>query len=250
MIWRQILRNNGDTAAHDVELDPVELGFLAGGPKRAFDTGITELMVAGVVSFDGSKRLRVTSKGGSPVNAFQRIVQDGATYRDARRGAEVVVSRIRDRLAMQGLALDVRMAMRAVWLPLLVFVPVFPLAFLKIQSGLSRDRPVGFLVTAVAVGVLVLLWSVRQRPWRTRAGDAAIKEMRSITGRLTRAPQEAELALAVALAGPAILMGTPYATYARITGTGSSGSDSGCGSSDGGDGGGGDGGGGCGGGSS
>ncbi len=234
MIWRQILRGGGETETHDVELDPVELGFLAGGPKRAFDTGITELMVAGVVSLDTAQRLRVTPKSGAPINAFQPAIRDGATYRDARRAAGGVVSGIRDRLAAQGLALTSRMALRAAWLPLLVFVPVFPLAFLKIQAGLSRGRPVGFLWMEILLAVLVLIWSVRRQPWRSRAGDAAVKEMRAMAGRLTRAPQEAELALAVALAGPAILMGTPYAVYAQVTGRESGGSDSGCGSSDGG----------------
>ncbi len=248
MIWRQILRSSGDTGAHEVELDPVELGFLAGGPKRAFDTGLTELMVAGVVSLDASKRLRVTAQSGPPINGFQRAIQDGATYRDARRAAGGVVTAIRNRLAAQGLALTTRMAMRAAWLPLLVFIPVLPLAGLKIQAGLSRGHPVGFLVMAVVLAVLTLLWSVRRQPWRTRAGDDALKDMRALTKRLARAPQQAELSLAVALVGPAILLGTPYAAYAQMTGRGSGGSDSGCGSSDSGGGdSGGDGGSGCGG---
>jgi hypothetical protein len=101
---------------------------------------------------------------------------------------------------------------------------------------------------AVVLAVLALLLSARRQPWRTRAGDSAVKEMRAMAGRLTRAPQQAELTLAVALVGPAILMGTPYAAYAQMTGRGSGGSDSGCGRSDSGGGdSGGDGGGGCGG---
>lgn len=241
--WRHVLRSTGP-AANDVDLDPVELGFLAGGPNRAFDTAIVELMSAGIVSLDVSRRLHVTERAGAAINAFQRHLRDGASYRDAKRAVRDAVSAIQERLALKGLALDTRQASRAAFLPLVVFLPVVPLGLLKLQVGMERGRPIGFLgVMMLAMAVGLWAWA-RRRPWRSRAGDAAMKQVRSDHARLMRAPQEAELSLAVALVGTSILVGTPFAGYAQLARQ-DGGDSGGSGCSGGGDGGGGSGCGGC-----
>jgi hypothetical protein len=87
--------------------------------------------------------------------------------------------------------------------------------------------------------LLTAFFFALRRPVRTRAGGEALRELREDNARLMRAPRESEVALAVALAGTAVLTGTPYTAYAQWRGASGGGDSSGGGCSGGGDGGGG-----------
>ena len=48
-----------------------------------------------------------------------------------------------------------------------------PLALVKMSIGIARDRPVGILLTAMVVVVLIALCGFARRVHRSRLGDAA-----------------------------------------------------------------------------
>jgi hypothetical protein len=123
--------------------------------------------------------------------------------------------------------------------------------------GLSRNRPVEFLLIACVVSVIIAWLAFGRRIPRTRRGEQFLADLRSAHSAIRRRPVALEgdsLALGVGLFGTSLLYGTVHAPLARTlhppkmrASDGSSGG--GCGAhSCGGGGGGGCGGGGCGGG--
>ena len=97
---------------------------------------------------------------------------------------------------------------------MLPFVPVLLLGFVKIAVGLSRDRPIGFLMTLIVVGFFVMIGIVFRRGLLTTEGERALKNLRLERGRAIRAPLRDEVPLAFAFTGTAALAGTPYSAYA------------------------------------
>jgi uncharacterized membrane protein YgcG len=149
----------------------------------------------------------------------------------------------------------------APWVTLAPVAATIVLGLAKIAVGISRDKPVGFLVLGCVALAVISLLALGRKPRRTRQGDAAVH---GAWKRFRESGQQAEWAnrrrtepaaqpaalmpLAVALLGIGALGGTTHAfLHSPVenlrTGSGSAGG--GCGSS--GDGGGGCGGGGCGG---
>ena len=126
-------------------------------------------------------------------------------------------------------------------LPLLALIAF---GAIKLMVGLSRDRPVGFLVVLlIATAILaVIRWRAIDRC--TRAGRAALARVRQEAERIKAAPTRQEMATAVALFGTAVLAGSAFAPLHTLR-AGSSAGSGGCGGG-GGDGGGGGGCGGCG----
>ena len=108
------------------------------------------------------------------------------------------------------------------------------LGLAKVQVGLERHKPVGFLIMLLIVTAIIAVVFLFG-PQLTRAGREALAAEKARNARAARAPLESELMLAVALTGLVVLSGTPYgALYAASKVSGG----------DGGGGGGGDGGGG------
>lgn len=89
------------------------------------------------------------------------------------------------------------------------------------------------IVLTVAVGTFFLI--AQAHPRRTARGDAVLERIRQRNARAASSPRDAELLLAYALTGPAVLAGTHLAEFRRLQQSSSSSSD---GSSDGGSGGG------------
>src|SRR6185503_4169307 len=120
--------------------------------------------------------------------------------------------------------------------------------------GLSRGKPVVFLVILMVVLGVIALVLLANRPRRTTSADTVVKASRTQYAAALRAPRNQDVAIAVALGGTAVLAGTAYAGWDEIrrppasSDSGTSGSDSTSSSGDGGgDSGGGGGCGGCGG---
>jgi uncharacterized protein (TIGR04222 family) len=132
---------------------------------------------------------------------------------------------------------------------------------IKIMIGISRDKPVAFLVILTIISVIVLFAAFGRRPLRSRFGDHVLKLLREQHSGLRRESglaavspaHQGTLAMAVGLYGMTMLSNTAIADeYRRLqqnytSSSGDSGS-SGCGSDGGGGGGCGGGCGGCGGG--
>jgi hypothetical protein len=76
-----------------------------------------------------------------------------------------------------------------------------------------RDRPVGFLIFLCIITFLFVLGFARASVDRSRAGENALAQLKVRHETAMRAPRDTDLAVAVALAGTAVMAGTAYAAY-------------------------------------
>jgi uncharacterized protein (TIGR04222 family) len=150
----------------------------------------------------------------------------------------------------------------AAWrvLTVVAFGVILALAAMKVATGVSRDKPVIFLVLAGFVTLVTVIACMRNPPFRSQPGEQLLRHLRNArpNRRKTPPPQPGLSPVAgmagfgVALYGLDALSGHPQyrhlqSTMAPSTGGGGSSCSSGCGSSGGDSGGSSCGGGGCGG---
>lgn len=250
--------------AEAVRLDPFEAAYLAGGragERLATAAALTSLAQRQVIEPDtvGRKFAR-TAVLDKPVNPVERAVYlatsaGGSSFQEIRQGSSEALGAVRERLTGAGL-FATRSESRSA--QLLGAVPVLlwlALGLVKIAVGLSRGKPVVFLVLFCGITAIVAVLLLAVPIARTRLGDRVLEHLRNQYAALrftatTRADalETEQLVLALGLFGLGILAGGPLASVrAAMVPRGSS---SGCGSGSscgGGDGGGGGCGGGCGG---
>ncbi len=250
-------------------LDRYEIAYLTGGLATASAAALATLLHRGIVKIK-TGRLSVDCSAGDSVlrelhpleTAIYAALADNefvAPRALRSRASEVFRS---SRLEARELVLPAGRVATIRFLCALPLLIVLTLGFMKISIGLSRNRPVGFLVMLSIATFIVALIALCKRLTRTRRGDAVLSAMRAehaaLRSTASSRPRQLELedlTMACALFGPAIFASagdTEYRDLARRfvpTMQGGDGSvAAGCGSSSGGGGcGGGCGGGGCGG---
>ncbi len=213
-------------------LDVIRLAYLAGGPVRAADAVVVGFLHAGAASLSEDGRIAVrTAWADLPdhLEGFRGCGSGLEARKDLLKHVTARLAPLQDDLAARGLVLGPRAANVVRTTALMLFGPVVVLGGLKIAVGLSRDKPVGFLLVLTVVTALLTLSAVRRTFVRTGAGDRVLAEHLARHARAARAPTAAEVVLAFALAGEAALAGTALAGY------GPAGTDAGGGGSDGGD---------------
>lgn len=251
---RRMVRDTGPLKA-GLDPDTIQVAYLAGGPNRAFTTAMLQASRRGDVTVDDDGSISI-----KPVNqiepALAACLTNGMKYAAALRAVQPWLASIRLALEDRGFLLKSGRRLQYRLLPLVLLSPVLAIGAMKLQIGFERGRPIGFLLFSVILTGILMIVSFRVRPFRSRQADALITMMRLRSPRPLRAPTENELALALALGGTGVLIGTSYAalgaTSRRVGGDSTSGcgSDSGsssssCGSSGGDSGGGSSGCGGC-----
>jgi uncharacterized protein (TIGR04222 family) len=233
VLWRWSLDgSDADGARGNARsLGVLDLAYLAGGVARACDVALVELLQRGAVLLEDKGRRIVAGASDATLTETMRALRDCAVAGGRRKfiaAATPLLEPVRDGLERRGLVWTRAAARRAAWLPALLPVAVLVFGAIKIAVGSSRGKPVGDLI-GLSVGMAVFIMvAVMTRPHRTRAGTAALAEWKAERQRLTRAPLEAELPLALALVGPAVLAGTSWAAYGAIAAAASD-SSSGCG---------------------
>ncbi len=238
-----------------IPADPYLCAWLAGGAKRATLTAISSLAAGKAVAVTKSGATEIAGElpaGAHPLEA--------ALYEDARRGVatikgltaqtEIHGAPLAAELESLGLALSPGVGRKARWRPFWVALIPVGLGLIKIAVGLSRDKPVGFLVVFCLLSIPAVYLLLGRRVWRSRRGDRMLARLRQEHGHLERPifAQGAyeQLPWAVALFGLGVLSGSPISYLERaLLPPPAAGGDSGSGGSACG---GGDGGGGCGGG--
>lgn len=237
-----------------------EKAFLNEGPRLALATALARLTVEGQIEVDRKKgRFRAYPgvAGDHPLDrAILRAAASttGAEYETVHRVVKPTLDEMETSLRRQGLWLP---GEQTAWFGLMVggiaSLPLL-LGVAKISVGMSRDRPVGFLI-AGCIAALVLNIALAIPPKRSRYGDSVLDALRTrgssarYAGGRANVPAS-DLAVGMALFGLAALDGGPYADLRRVVvppPTSGGGGDSGSGCGGGGDSGGCGGGGGCGG---
>ena len=252
ILWRRALlagpvRNAGNLGTY-------EIAYLTGGAARVVDAGVAELLSTRKAHVDETTgRIVVDAKPRSfahPLDQVaQTLVDSGSPLLATARVGPGLESTKRS-LISRGLLLAPADEARARRLPALLPAAVLAFGAAKMLVGVARGKPVLFLVLLMVVALLATALFATRRAIRTRAGDAALSELRAKHARASRAPTNPELGLAVALMGTSVLATTAWASYhdARKPFTSGDSGGSGCSSGgDGGSGGGDGGGGGCGG---
>lgn len=277
LVLKRMFQPPGDPMVTPQDLEPLELALLADdGCWRCAATGLASLSIAPEQSAENNgggagPALRIMPElpAGAPPNLqalHARLTALGncGTMEAIKAVADVARDEFEPSLVSRGLLVGDWWTTAAPWVILGPSAVTFLLGITKIAVGLSRGKPVGFLVIGCAALALLSLLALARKPRRTRQGDAVVHgawqhfresgQQQEWTSR--RRPAAAAhpvglMPLAVALLGIEALGGTTHAflhsPLERLrTGSSASGDSLGCGSS--GDGGGGSGGcGGCGG---
>ena len=249
--------------ARAADLDLLHLAWLAGGRRRATDTVLVALVDAGAAQV-GARRsavgamtlpdIEIDARGIAlppPFDAFRGLIRGFTTRAGFGRAVAPRVEAVGADVARRGLAPapPVVARTRLTIAAAVALVAAFGLA--RVAVGLTRGRPVGYLVAMIVLTVIAAVLVAVLVPVRTPLGGAVLRHHRARYARAASAPRAHELLYAFAMGGAAVLTGTHLAEVGRLIrrsdSSSGTGGDSGGGGGDGGGGGGGCGG--CGGGS-
>ena len=232
------------------ESDDLEgIALLAGGRRRMADSLLADLYVRGALVPADKGKLHVAARDlpVSPGGKALLAIDAPVTLGEARRAIHIHADRVAARLRRAGLLLRPEEHSRLRLLSVAPFGALFALGLYRQRAGSALDEPTGYLVALLGVTVaLAVIRFVTCDP-RTAAGMAAVQQMRARNGRFSRAPRPDEAAMAVALFGTGVLVGTPWEPVHAMRQRNGDGGGADGGSSDGGSGCGGGGCGGCGG---
>jgi uncharacterized protein (TIGR04222 family) len=228
-----------------------ELAVLAGRAPRLAEAVLARMLARGEATI---QRGWVVFRGASSASGLERELSQlpsPAKWSAIQHRVRDSAARIEQQLVARGLVMERGEKFRLGMLAAIPLLLLLGLGWAKLQVGIARDRPVGFLVVFLIVTAITVLLRVFLTSRRTKAGYAVLKQAQQRSERLKRAPTTGEMGTAVALFGTAVLVGSPFADLHGMRhgqGDGSGGSGDSGGSSDGGSGCGGGGCGGCGGG--
>ena len=226
------------------ELNGYEIAFLNGGRILAVNTAIANLIRQRAMMLD-AKRRRLFSLEPKPAftHDLEKLIfaaaasSDGNSVANVRLSARSFIDKIAENLKSTGLVVPDVPARKAMTVPLLVALAAVAFGTIKIFVGLSRNKPVGFLIALCIITGIISLITFLRRPLRSRYGDAVLRQLRSRhigsrrIGSNSAALSAMEFAAIVGLFGMPALAGTEMANLSRSLQPpgGSSGFSSGCG---------------------
>ena len=241
----QLRDNGGNRESSDAE----DIAMLAGGHTAHTDAVIADLFARGGLGEEGRGKLSVADPGlpASPAGRALLAAREPFSRSEADGILAIHAARIIARLRREGLMLRPEQLTQLRFLSITPFAAIFLLGLYRQRAGSAEGEPTGLLIVLLCLTVVIGIIRFARFDQRTRAGIACVRQLRTQSSRLRRAPQAPEAGMAVALFGTAVLVGTPWEPVHALRQQ--SGSGDGGGSSDGGgsDGGGDGGGGGCGG---
>jgi uncharacterized protein (TIGR04222 family) len=260
-VRRRLRHPDDEPGPKELDLDPYEAAYLAGGSGAAVNAAAAALYAQGVVQPGDRGRLRLVGEVPGDLHPLERAVAEAADG-DSSKGVRVpavrstaarAADRMGERLKELGLLVGDGAALQGRLFPLLIALSIPLWGLEKIVVGVSRHKPVTILVILTALVTAAALIGFARRPHRSLRGDRALGQLQRRFARL-RTPGTAanaptpDLTMGVALFGTAILADGSMADLHKTLAPPSSGG-SGCSGGGGcGGGGGGCGGGGCGGG--
>jgi uncharacterized protein (TIGR04222 family) len=238
------LRPEGGSA-HGLDAD--RFAYLAGGRDRFGEALTARLLATRALSLARGK-FHTEARDAGRTSAERSVVtlpspfSWGAVSRTLRPHAATVESR----LVADGLLIDGGTTLQMRFWQTLPYLLLLGFGAIKLDVGIARDRPVGFLTIFLIVTAIFALVRFLAVDRRTRAAVEALSNARRTSERLRRAPTVNETDMAVALFGTTVLVGSGWSDFHQMRSSSSSGDSGSSSSSDGGSGCGG-GGGGCGG---
>lgn len=236
-------------------LDDLEsVAVLTGGPTRLADSALAELYVHGGLVGGDKGKLAVARCDAAVSPAARTLLAAGEqlSRADAKKALDTHADLVASRLQRAGLLMRDADYTRLRWLSVSPYGALFLIGIYRERAGDAVGESTGFLVVLLLLTAVLAATRFFTIDPRTAAGIEAVRDLRERNGRFSRAPMPDEAAMAVALFGTMVLVGTPWEPVHAMRkpegdggGCGASGGDSS--SSDGGSGCGGGGCGGCGG---
>lgn len=220
---RRTISRSGPQPLKPPELELFELAYLAGGTVRTIQAALVALASGRAIL--AGKRGTFTAIEGAPrasdpiVASVQRtiIAKPNCRFSHLVSGCRSELNALEDRLCGSGLML--RHAVRAV-VGLLTFGLLFAIVWLgvaKINVGVERHKPVGFLTFLCVIGFVVSIAMGTHPPRLTTAGKQTLEEgkKRHAISRVpaTQGLPDMALLMGVALFGPPLLAGTALADF-------------------------------------
>ncbi|MFM2293901.1 MAG: hypothetical protein RLZZ350_314 [Verrucomicrobiota bacterium] len=229
------------------DLDAFALAYLNEGEVSAVNAAIVGLVAQRIFVCDSASR-KLSVQGELPANAhlLERVlfsaarIPGGVPIKTLRDAVRPVVARLRADLQARGLVLPDAEWAHCRLTTLLLALTVPAVGLIKILVGVSRGRPVGFLVALEIISVIALLLLFARRPLRSRAGDDILAKFRTrhfkLRETLNKQDDDPQLAAtAVGLFGVTVLDQTWMSSLRPMlrppNNSGTSGGSSGCGSS-------------------
>jgi uncharacterized protein (TIGR04222 family) len=200
------------------KLDPYEIAALTGGERLAVNTAIASLYRRGALDVSSAGMLKTTGLTIHPLHPLERRVLD--VVEPLKRYVPEVHRKVPADATLKrptdlGLLLPPDRRRAAAFASAAPLLALLLLGIVKVIVGIERNRPVEFLFIWCALTAVVAVLLLARPPRRTRAGDALLKDMqsRSVGLRATAATAPTslavgDLALAMALFGPAVLAST------------------------------------------
>ena len=219
------------------------IALLESGPAGHADSVIVDLFARNALkAADGKLHVVQASVPASPAGRALLAAREPFTRNQATAMLAIHASRIIARLRREGLLLRAEELNRLRLIALIPFAAIFLIGLYRQRAGAAEGEPTGFLIGLMVLTFVVAVIRLTTIDKRTGAAIDMIADLKRRNARLRRAPREDETAMAVALFGTGVLVGTPWQPVHALRQKDSSGD----GGGDGGDGGG-CGGGGCGG---
>lgn len=218
-VWRSTLNQpSEEPLSTELKLDAYQVAVLQ-HRESAVTAAVAALAHAGALRLEHGVLEAVRKP---PANAvpFERAVHAelAAPVREVSKLHETVdreLDGLEEGLRQRGFLMKPEVAKRYRQYPMtLYFGAALGLGVMKLVVGLSRGRPVGFLVMLLLLGAVLGFWVLGSAPRRTRRGDKALAKLREDNAalRTTAAADGAwgtmssgSVALAVALFGTGLL---------------------------------------------
>lgn len=194
-------------------LDDLEcIAVVSGGPARMTDSLLTDLYVRGALTEGDKGRLVICDSKLASTPAGKALLEVDAplTLDLARRTLAIHAERVTARLQRAGLLQRPEECMRLRWLSVTPFAALLMLGLYRQRAGDAVGEPTGFLV--ILMGLILIFAIIRFFKYdpRTMAGIDAVRRQKEQASRFARAPLPDEAAMAVALLGTGVLVGTPW----------------------------------------
>ncbi len=193
-------------------IDSEQAAYLAGGSDRFFDLVVTQLLSSRLIAVNPDRKIEIIERGTGrdPAEASLLALPSPLDWSAVENALRPHVHVIRHRLVAAGLLMD-RMRVATIRLcQTLPYLLLIAFGISRWRYGTALDHPTGFLT---ALLILTAVFAVmRWLTWepKTQSGIAAIEEAQARAERLRRAPTADETALAVALFGTTVLVGSSW----------------------------------------
>lgn len=207
----------------DIELSAYDAAYLSGGDKRVVDAAAAKLLVSDALAAGISPpSIRAKTELPKDADPIERCVFQATRNHSISRVCDIykyvvpISQGIRPKLISAGLILnDARTAAIRVICTLMVLTPVVFWGAPKMLFGLSRHKPVGFLILLCLMGLVAAAYFVCQTCVRTARGDDAVaflkEENKALEYSVKYGSCESshELAMATGLFGTTVLLTSP-----------------------------------------